>query len=163
PESVVGSIFPADLDAGAETRLRSPDGVLTIPVARSDQGTLALEIRPAPGARLALEGYARNADRLVLVAPRSGEPFSLGSFAVARGVSVEAALSAARYGIVASYGYQDLQVEHGDSAYVPQHGTRHLFQGGVIVYPRATLSIRVGLEGAWGRRTTIADGAFEWE
>jgi hypothetical protein len=165
PESVVGTIFPVDLYVGAE---RDPaPGDLAVPVARSHQGVLAAEIVPAPGVRLTIQGYARDANRLLLVAPRSGEPFLVTPFVVgatvSRGASIEASRSGARYGVLANYGYQDVRVEYGDSSYVPEHGAKHSLVGGVIYFPWPTLSIRLGAEAAWGRRTTVASGEFEWE
>ena len=166
-ESVVGTIFPVELfvgaGAGSGPGSRSPE----VPVARSNQGLIAADYRPAAGVRLALQGYARASDRLLLVAPRTGEPFSVGSFVVgsgtSRGVALDVAANGARYGFVASYGYQHVRLEFGDSSYVPEHGTKHLLQGGVIVFPTSTLSVRIGGDAAWGRRTTIATGDFEWE
>jgi hypothetical protein len=128
---------------------------------------IAADFRPAPGLRLALQAYTRSSDHLALVAPRSGEPFSLGSFTVgsgdSRGAAIEAAASGARYGLVATYGFQRVRLEYGDSSYVPEHGTKHLLQGGIIVFPTSTLSVRLGGDAAWGRRATIASGEFEWE
>ena len=164
-ESVVGTIFPFDLYAGANPG--AGGGPSGMPVARSDEGVIAADLRPAPGARITLEAYARESDRVALVAPRSGEPFSLGAFAVgsgsARGVSLEAAKTGARYGLLASYGFQRARLEYGDSSYVPEYGTRHLLQGGIVVFPTPTLSVRLGGDAAWGRRTTVAFGDFEWE
>jgi carboxypeptidase family protein len=160
-ESVVGNVFPVDLYIGA--------GAVGVPVGRSDQGVVALGYRPVPGVRLGVQAYQRGSDGLLLVAPREGEPFvtTSGAFAVgsgaSRGVSVDAAVSAARFGIVASYGLQDVRLAYGDSSYVPDPGATHLLEGGVIVFPTATSSVRVGLAGAWGRTTTIPSGGFEWE
>ncbi len=158
-ESVVGNVFPVDLYMGA--------GARAVPVARSDQGVIAADFRPAAGVRLGVQAYARGSDRLVLVAPREAEPFSTGPFAIgsgtARGVSLEAAVSAARYGIVASYGMQRVRLEYGDSTYVPENGATHLLDGGIIVFPSATTSVRVGAAAAFGRRTTAIPNAFEWE
>jgi len=162
-ESIVGTIFPVDLYVGSNEGA----GATAVPVARMDEGVIAADLRPAAGARVTLEAFARGSDHLALVAPRSGEPFSLGSFVVgsgtSRGASLEAAVSAARYGILASYGFQRVRLEYGDSSYVPEHGTKHLLQGGIIVFPTSTFSVRLGGDAAWGRRTTIASGTFEWE
>ena len=49
------------------------------------------------------------------------------------------------------------------SSYTPGHGTTHLLEGGAIVFPAATLSVRIGATAAFGRRTTTAAGGFEWE
>jgi hypothetical protein len=158
-ESIVGHVFPVDVYMGA--------GAAGIGVARSDQGVLAAELRPLAGVRLGLQGYARRSTGVVQVAPRDGEPFSTGGFAVgsarSRGVSVEAAAGAARWAVVASYGVQRVRYQYGDSSYVPDHGAAQLLEAGVIAFPTATTSVRVGLDAAFGRRTTIVPGGLEWE
>ncbi|MGH7672817.1 MAG: carboxypeptidase regulatory-like domain-containing protein [Gemmatimonadales bacterium] len=158
-ESVVGNVFPVDLYMGS--------GAAGIPVARSHQGVLAVDYRPVTGVHFGAQVYARGSDGLVLVAPRDGEPFTTGAFVVgsgaSRGMSVHGAVSAARYGIVASYGLQRVRLSYADSSYVPDHGAAHLFEGGVTVFPTATSSIRLGVAGALGRRTTPISGGLEWE
>lgn len=159
PESVVGSIFPADL-----AMVSNASG---FPIARSRQGSIAADYRPGAGVHLSLQAYARDMDGLLLVAPRTGQPFAMGAFAVgsgtSRGVSVDWAWSGARYGFLASYGFQRVRYQYGDSSYVPSYAAKHLAEGGVIVFPTSTSSIRLGATGVWGRRTTTATGEFEWE
>jgi hypothetical protein len=156
---VVGHVFPADVTIGA--------GAGGIPVAESDQGVIAADARLLPGVRLGVQGYIRDSRGLVLVAPRDGEPFSTGGFVIgtgrARGLSVDLAARSARYGVVASYGWQRVRYTYGDSSYVPEHGATHLLDGGVIVFPTATSSVRLGAAAAMGRRTTEIPGALEWE
>jgi hypothetical protein len=158
-ESVAGGIFPADLFLGS--------GAAGVPVARSDRLVLGGELRPFAGARLGLQGYLVRFDRLLLVAPRTGDPFTSGDFAVgngsARGVSVEGAVSGRWYGAIASYGLQRVRAGYGDSSYAPAHGTSHLVELGVVVFPGPTASLRLGFTGALGRRGTAVLGAFEWE
>jgi hypothetical protein len=158
-ESVVGNIFPADLYVGA--------GAPGVPAGRSDGVVVGAEYAVFTGARLAVEAYRRTSEGLLLVAPRDGGPFTTGAFAVgsgkSTGLSVEAALGRARYGIVASYGLQRVRLQYGESGYVPGHGTTHLLQGGLIVFPSATTSLRLGATGALGRRTTALAGGLEWE
>ena len=160
PESVVGNIFPADLYIGA--------GAPGVPVARSQLYVLASSYRPRNGLRLGAQAYGRRSDRILLVAPVEGEPFTTtGAFTVGSGasygVSADVALSARRYGLVVCYGLQQARLEYGSAAYVPENGARHTFEGGLIVFPSTTTSIRLGLTAALGRRATaIADG-FEWE
>lgn len=165
-ESIVGTIFPYDLYLGADGA-GAAAGTSGIPVAFSDQAVVAAELLPAAGVRVTMQAHARDSDRLALVAPRSGEPFSLGAFVIgsgtARGVSVDATLRRTRYGLLASYGFQDVRLEYGDSSYVPEYGAKHLLAGGAVFFPTATLSVRLGAEAAWGRRTTTAIGPFEWE
>ncbi|MGH7567876.1 MAG: carboxypeptidase regulatory-like domain-containing protein [Gemmatimonadales bacterium] len=160
-ESVVGNVFPADLYLGA--------GAPGIPVARGDQGVIGLDYHPTAGVRFGAQAYARGSDGVLLVAPREGEPFTTapGAFAVgtgaARGVSFRAAVTTARYGIVASYGLQRVRLGYADSSYLPAHGAAQRFEGGVIVFPTATSSIRLGVSGALGRRTTAVSSGLEWE
>jgi hypothetical protein len=160
-ESIVGTVFPVDLYMGA-----AAPGV---PVARSDQGVMAADYRPWAGVRLGIQAYASGSDGVLLVAAREGEPFATGGGALAvgsgasRGVSVNADLSAARYAILASYGLQRVRLKYAESGYVPDHGATHLLEGGVIVFPTATSSIRLGLTGTLGRRATTLSGGLEWE
>ncbi len=158
-ESVVGNVFPVELYMGA--------GASAVPVAQGDQVVVAADYRPSSGVRVGLQAFERSSTGLVLVAPRDGQPFLTSGFVVgsgaARGLSVEAAWSATRWGILASYGLQHVRLDYGDSSYVPDHGAAHLLEGGIIVFPSATASIRLGVAAALGRRTTTAVGGFEWE
>lgn len=158
-ESVVGNVFPADLYIGA--------GAPGVPTARNDAIVFAAEYLLFAGARLAVEAYRRSTEGLLLVAPRDGGPFSTGAFTIgsgrSAGISVDAALSRARYGLVASYGLQWVRLSYGESGYVPDNGATHLLEGGLIVFPTATASIRLGATGAWGRRATSISGGLEWE
>jgi hypothetical protein len=78
-------------------------------------------------------------------------------------VSADAALSAKQYGVVLGYGYQHVRLAYGESSYVPENGATHLAQCGVIVFPSATASVRLGVTAAMGRRATAIAGGFEWE
>jgi len=159
PESVVGGVFPVDLFVGA--------GTPGVPVAHSDQAVVALAARPSAVLSLGVQAYTRRSDGLVLVAPREGEPFAttgliVGSSA-ARGASVDAALNAAHYGIFVSYGLQRVRMRYGSGSYTPDHGATHLLSGGAIVFPTTTTSVRLGVSGQFGRRTTTVASGFEWE
>ena len=158
-ESVVGNIFPAELFAGS--------GANGVPVARNDRGVLAADYRPTPNLRLGLQGYFSNYSGLLLVAPSTTEPFATRGFLTGSGtvpgVSVNAALSGARYGLLASYGWQRVQLEYSDSSYRPAYGSSQVLELGAIVFPSATSSIRLGFTGSFGRRSTGVTGAFEWE
>ncbi len=157
-ESVVGAIFPADLYVSAGSG---------VPVATSDQEVLAVDFRPRPGARLGIQAYRRRLDGLVLVAPRSAEPFGTGSFEIgsgrAAGVALEGSLTGARAGLVGTYGWQRVSWRYGVSSYRPDHGAQHSIDAGLIVFPSGTFSVRLGLSGAFGRRATPVLGGFEWE
>jgi hypothetical protein len=159
PESVVGNVFPADLFVGS--------GVPGVPEARAQQAVVAAEFRPSGGLRVAVQLYDRVTRGLLLAAPRTGDPFAAGRFSVgtgaARGLVLSAAARGSRFGVVASYALQDVELRHGDSTFVPSHGASHLIEAGVIVFPTATLSLRLGASGAGGRRTTATLGTLEWE
>lgn len=159
-ESVVGNIFPADLYLGA--------GHPGVPVARTDQAVAGADYRPWAGTRIGLQAWARTFDGLLHVAPAHGDPFSTGGFTsgsgAARGVALDAAVSGARYGIVAGWGWQHVRFRGGRADWVPDHGARHTADAGIIVFPAATASIRLGVAAATGRRTTaVSAGGFEWE
>ena len=159
PESVVGNIFPVDLYAGI--------GAPGVPAARSDQAVLAAEYRPSRGIRIGAQGWVRGFSGLLLVAPTAAEPFTTDAFTVgsgrAHGVALDASIATAGYAVVASYGYQRVRLGEAGLAYTPGFGTAHLLDAGVIVFPTATTSVRLGVSGAAGRRATAASGTFEWE
>ncbi len=162
-ESVVGMIFPADLHTGA--------GAGSVPVARSDQAVAAVELRPGAGLRVSAQAWTRVLDGLVLVAPHAGGPFVSDELALrnaigsgrARGIAVEASLSRTRYGLVASWGWQRVRLVDADVAWVPDHGARQTVEAGAIVFPSVTSSVRAGVTGVFGRRTTAIPGGFEFE
>jgi len=158
-ESIVSTIFPADLFVGV--------GAPGVPVAQSDQGVLSADFRPHAGVRVGLQGYARRMSGLITEVSRDGDPFATGPFATggggARGASVDAAVSAARVGFVASYGVQRVRLDDRLGAYVPEFGATQRLEGGLIVYPTPTWSISVGATSAAGRRATMASGGVEWE
>ena len=158
-ESVVGTVFPADLYVSA--------GTPGVPVARSDHVILAGDYRPSAALRVGVQGYVRAFDGLVIVAPRETAPFASGAFATgsgaARGVSLDVAVSKARYGLMASYGWQRVRMRYGDSSYVPDYATRHLIDGGAVLFPTPTTSVRIGASAGVGRRTSMVVGHLEWE
>jgi hypothetical protein len=159
PESVVGLVFPPDLYIGVE----APG----VPVARSDQATLSAELTPIPGLRINLRGYHRDLRGILLIAPGEPEPFATRPLTEgtsnARGVALRVTVSTRRYSLIGSYGIQRVRLEQRGSSFVPNHGATHLFEGGIVVFPSATTSVRVGASGAVGRRTTLFTGALEWE
>lgn len=158
-ESMVGHIFPVDMLVTA--------GGSTTPVARNDQVIIGLEHRPLAGVRLGGQAYARELDGLALVAPVTAGPYATSGFlrgsGRVRGLSLDAAFSTKRYGAVAAYGFQDTRFAYGDTSYVPDHGSAHLISAGVIAFPSATFSIRFGVTGELGRRTTRLVSPVEWE
>ena len=159
PESMIGTIFPVDLYVGA--------GRAGVPVARSDQGSVGLEYRPTAAVRVGAQTWTRDFDGLVLVAPKAADPFAASDFTVgagsARGIALEAGAHGARYGAVASYGVARVRLRYADTTYVPDHASTHTIAAGLIVFPTATASIRLGFTGVLGRRTTTVEGPLEWE
>jgi len=159
PESVVSNIFPAELHLSA--------GDAGVPVARSDLWVIALDYRPTAELNLAVRAYARNFDGLALVAPRTPHPFATGEFTQgggrAAGATIEAAATRPGYRLLASYGFQRVRLEYGDSSYVPAYGATHAIHAGVTVLPQPGSTIRLGLTGVLGRRTSAVEDPFEWE
>jgi hypothetical protein len=158
-ESVVSNVFPADLYIGA--------GAPGVPVARSDRVILGADYRPVPNLRLGAQAYLSNYGGLLLVAPQTAQPFATDGFTTgegsAPGFSLDAALSGARYGLVARYGWQRVRLEYAESSYIPVYATSHLMELGGVVFPSATTSLRLGVTGGLGRRATGVVGSFEWE
>jgi hypothetical protein len=158
-ESVVGTIFPAELYVGA--------GSNGVPVARNNRIVLAVDYRPSANVRVAVQGYLSRSSGLLLVAPSTGEPFAVDQFTTgsgrAPGVALDATFRGSRYGLLASYGWQRIRLTYADSSYRPAYGTSHGFEVGGILFPTATSSIRLGLTGAMGRQATGIAGDFEWE
>ncbi len=158
-ESITGTVFPVELYIGA--------GGVTVPVARSEQGIVSASYQMSRGPRLSAEVFRRRLNGIVLVAASNTEPFATHASTVGdgmvRGVGVDASMSRSRYGVVVSYGRQRVRYAAGSMTYVPEHGAAHTFDGGVTAYPVPSLSIRLGVAGALGRRTTPVAGTFEWE
>ena len=158
-ESVVGSIFPAELFVGS--------GSNGVPVARNDRGVLAADYRPHGNLRLGFQAYVSRYRDLLLAAPGTTEPFATEGFTTGSstvpGMSLDAALSGTRYGLLASYAWQRVRLAYGGSSYTPSYGTTQVLEFGAIVFPSATSSIRLGFTSAFGRRATGVSGNFEWE
>jgi hypothetical protein len=158
-ESVAATIFPAELWVVAGER--------GTPVANSNIGVIAVEHRPRPNVRLALQGWMRDFGGLVLVAPLTANAagdagFTTGS-GTARGVSLEAGMSRTRLGFIAGYGYQHVRLSHAGGRYVPGYGAAHTFEAGITYLPVPTTRFRLGFESAFGRRTTSTLGNLEYE
>jgi hypothetical protein len=158
-ESVVASVFPADLFIGA--------GANGVPVARSDQVVLSAEYRPAAGIRLGAQAWTRDMSGLLLAAPATTGPFAGAKFATgtgsASGVSLDAAATTRKTGFLLSYGYEQVRLEAGHVSYPPEHAAAHRIETGVIFFPGPTSSIRLGVTGAFGRTTSAITGGLEWE
>ena len=158
-ESLLGAVFPTDLSVSAGS-----DGV---PVARADEISARVEYRPAPGVKLGSKGYVRRLESVVFVAAQTGSLFSTGGFDVGStdiaGVSVDAALSGSRYGIVADYAAQSVRNAVPGRSYTPSYAPAHRAQAGVVFHPSPTMSLRMSHTAIWGRRSTTLDGAVEWE
>ena len=158
-ESVVSRIFPADLWIGAADRRVEP-GI-------ADQLVLDADWRPFPGARVRAEAWTRASRGLPLVAPAEGEPFVIDSFVTGRssahGFALDAAASGARYALLVAWAWQRVRLEYGDASYTPGHGSEHLVDAGIVVFPSATATVRLSASAAFGRRGTLVTGGLELE
>src|SRR5262249_13102032 len=148
PESVAGAVFPVDLFVGAN---RSG-----VPIARSDEAILAAQYRPGAALHLTAQGYVRSFDDVVLVAPRSRDPFAIGSFEIgsgrARGVAVDLTRTVARYSTFVSYGLQDVRFRYQAGSYAPDYATTHSVDAGIMLHASRALSFRAAASGRFGRR-----------
>jgi hypothetical protein len=158
-ESIVGRIFPAELYAGG-------DGT-GIPVALGDYVALGLVALPAAGTRVELEAYARALDDLAILDPEDGQPFA--SAAIRRGsgsvLGAAAGLSigSARYAVTASADVERVELRAGGERWTPGYAAGRSARIGAILFPTATLSIRAGWIGQFGRRGSDPIGLLEWE
>jgi hypothetical protein len=138
-----------------------------VPVARSDIGILALEHRPNAWLRLGAQAYVRDFESLALVAPYSADPYATSGFVIgsgdAHGFSFEAGASGEHYGFLASYAYQDVNLQYPGANYAPNYNGTHAIEAGLVLSPVPSYSFRVGFQSIMGRRTTAALGSFEWE
>ena len=136
-ESLLGTVFPTDLFVNAGS-----DGV---PVARADEINARVEYRPAPGITLGGQGYVRRLESVVFVAAQTGSLFSTGGFDVGsadvEGISVDAALSGSRYGIIADYAAQSVRNRVPGQSYIPSYAPAHRAQAGIIYHPTTTMSL----------------------
>lgn len=155
-ESIIGGLFPTELPVTDGSR-----------IARAHTGVAGVLGVPWDGARLSAQVYARSVENLALVAPREGRPFATvhpayGSASI-RGGALELTTSAARYGIVASYGMERVAFRTVDVKYTPGYATRQRVRLGGIVHPTATFSVRLAWIGEFGRHGTDTIGVVEWE
>jgi len=81
----------------------------------------------------------------------------------AHGFSAGIVARSARFGGLLDYAFEHVQLTHGDSTYAPSYAPRHRLTGGVVVFPSASTSVRLGVTTAFGRRTTVSIGDIEWE
>lgn len=158
PESIASLLLPADLSVVSGDH---------VPVARSNEMVVAGAWRPTAAQRVSLRGWWRALEGLALPAIGTDAPFATGRVAegrgTARGVSVDAAASSTRWGILASYGLQRVRFSARDTTWQPEHGVSHTADAGLIVYAASSASIRLAMSAGAGRRVTGFTGPFEWE
>ena len=159
-ESIVGSVFPAELFVNA-----GPGGV---PVAGSDLGMVTVVYRPRSRVRLAGRAYLRNLDGLALVSPRSTGPFAdAGEFVVGTGKSagivLETSVAGPHYGFFFTYALQGMHLGFADSTYVPGFSVTHSFEAGARLLPSHGTTVNLGLTMLAGRHGAAVTGPFEWE
>lgn len=157
PESVVDRIFPPELPVVGDASR----------VARSHTGVVGLVAVPWTGSRLVAEAYARSLDGLALVAVGEGRPYATSGIAygsaTVRGAGVEWAASAARYGVVGSWGIERVETTGEETEWAPGWAARHRARIGGVLHVSPTFSVRLAWVGAFGRRGTDTIGVLEWE
>ncbi len=157
-ESVVSNIFPVDLFVVA--------GTSGIPVATSDVAVIAVDHQPNAWLHWGAQAYARDFDSLVLVAPRSADPYADDGFVVgsgaSHGFSLDVSASRPHYGVAVDYAYEHVDLRYPQGGYVPNYGASHTVDAGLVFAP-SSYTFRLGFQGIVGRRTTATLGALEWE
>jgi hypothetical protein len=157
-ESIVGRLFPPELPVTTDQNTR---------IARSRTAVAGFVGIPWNGGRWTGEAYVRSIDGLAVVAAGEGRPFATagvpyGSAAI-QGAAVELSTSAARYGILASYGVERVELRAAEATFSPGYAARQRARIGGVVHPTATLSVRLAWVGEFGRRGTDTIGVVEWE
>lgn len=157
-ESITGLLFAADIPVSAGR---------DVPVARSDQFVMAASWRPSPARRFSVRGWTRRLDGLALPAIGTDAPFAVDAVAhgsgSADGVSADATASGARWSVMGSYGAQRVRLTARDTTWQPEFGVRQTAEAGIVAFPTASSSLRVGATAGAGRRVTGFTGSFEWE
>ncbi len=158
-ESVVGRIFPPELYAGGHGT--------SIPVAVAHHLALGIVALPRAGMRVELEAYARSLEDLAMLDPEDGQPFASatirpGSGSV-QGGAAGLSIGSARYAVTGSAGMERVELRAGGERWTPGYAASRTARLGAIAFPTATLSIRVGWTGQFGRRGSDAIGLLEWE
>lgn len=165
PESPASSVFGVDLPVLA---------LGSIPIGRSDEATLGVEARKGEQVRLTLDGYARRLTGLVLVAPGSGVPFALSAPSVgdgsAWGLGTTFDVRRDRWTthLTGGVGRTQLRVRDesegvGSLTFQPGFATTHSVTGAVGYRVGDRTTLRSAVFARWGRRTTMFDGALDWE
>lgn len=158
-EAVLMNIFPVDLQVGVD------EG--GVPVLTSRLALISGEWRPRPGLRVGAQTYTRRLRGLALVAPGATDAFGSVDFATgegrARGLTLDAAVSDARFGAFATYALERVRYSAYDEEYTPEFAAAHSLSGGVTYYASGTASARLGFETRLGRRGTASYGPLEWE
>ncbi|MGI9078368.1 MAG: TonB-dependent receptor [Gemmatimonadaceae bacterium] len=159
PESLVGGIVGADLPILA--------GTAGAPFARADQVAAAVEMRPAVGMRIVLDGYTRRLDRLLLVAPDSSHPFAVEGFETGRGRTSGLAVAAdwehGRFLASSSLGISRVITSASQAVYQPSHAATLMLAGGIGYRPSPRTTWRAAAVARSGRRTTQFEGPLEYE
>ncbi len=159
PESVVRGIAGADLPILA--------GMAGAGVARADQLAAAIETKPFTGLHVALDGYARRLDRLIVVAPGSTRPFVVDGFQSGRGRVTGLALSMdwehAKVTASSSAAFNRVVTSTDQAAYQPSHAATVMLAAGLAYRRSERTTFRAAVVSRSGRRTTAFEGPLEWE
>jgi len=158
-QTLFAALFPADLYVGADESL--------VPVAEAKEVTLTALYRPYPGTSVRADVFRRNLSRILLPALQSVLPFTEGDFSIGSGsiagASITASHSSARHVLLAVVGLQRTRYAYEDAVYTPDFAAARSLQVGVTVFPSATISLRLGAIGLFGRRTTAVGGPVDWQ
>ncbi|MGH7713417.1 MAG: TonB-dependent receptor domain-containing protein, partial [Gemmatimonadaceae bacterium] len=164
PESPAVTVFGVDLPVLSRGR---------IPIARSDEATLAVSALADERLRLTLDWYGRRLTDLSVVATGSAVPFaaqhpSVGDgYAWGFGSTVELRLERLTGRLAAGAGRTRIHLSDstvpGATAFQPGFATTHSLTAAAAYRVGDATSIRSAVFARWGRRTTLFDGALDWE
>ncbi|MDQ3698905.1 MAG: TonB-dependent receptor [Gemmatimonadota bacterium] len=159
PESLAAGVSGADLPILA--------GMAAAPAARADQLAAAAEVQPAAGMRVALDGYVRRLEGLVLVAPGGALPFAIAGFETGRGRAAGLALTMdwERDKLTASgsLGVARVVTSTDRVSFRPSHAPTSTLTAGFAYRPSPRTTWRTALFARSGRPSTLFEGPFEWE
>ncbi|NUQ19352.1 MAG: TonB-dependent receptor [Gemmatimonadaceae bacterium] len=135
--------------------------------ARSDQLTASIDARLPDGFELTIDGYHRVLERLLLVAPRTAQPFATDGFTTGRGRATGLGLSLGRRGelwdFAGAYTLAKTTRTATGQRYRPSFGAAQSLTAAAAVRVHPATTVSVNLWGVSGRPMTLTRGEFEWE
>ena len=138
----------------------------TMPVARADQVATSIDAHLSSTLALSAVAYARHESGLALVAPVSGAPFALSTFAIgsadAKGMSVLLERTGARVSGELAYSLSSTWRRAGTSTYVPDFASTHTISLGVGARLWRATTLRTAASYNSGVPASVYGDPLEW-